>query len=204
LPISEKEAWINNAKRHHLMANHLLAFRDEKNNPYSQTYLKTVHNQLTAIFNHAVKYYDLHSNPAAKAGSMGDKNSGKIDFWTKEEYLLFIDEMMDKSISFYAFEMLYWCGIREGELLALTMDDFDFDNQTVRINKSYQRIKGRDVITAPKTKKSIRTIKMPDFLCEEMKEYFKMLYGIDKTDRIFMITKELSLPQMTWDRVPRE
>ncbi len=66
--------------------NELLAYRDEKKRPYSQTYLKTVHNQLSAIFNHAVRHYDLRSNPAAKAGSMGDKDSGNVSFWTKEEY----------------------------------------------------------------------------------------------------------------------
>ena len=88
--------------------------------------------------------------------------------------------MMDKPVSFYAFEMLYWCGIREGELLALTPADFNFDKETVTINKSYQRLKGQDVITSPKTKKSNRTIKMPKFLCEEMKEYLGMLYGLKK------------------------
>ncbi|MBR6050500.1 MAG: site-specific integrase [Clostridia bacterium] len=169
--------------------NSLLSFRDEKNKPYSETYLKTVHNQLSAIFNHAVKFYDLPSNPAAKAGSIGDKNGGKIDFWTKDEYLRFADEMMDKPISYYAFEMLYWCGIREGELLALTPADFNFDNRTVSINKSYQRLHGKDVITTPKTKKSKRVIKMPEFLCEEIEDYLKMLYGITDNDRIFQITK---------------
>ena len=48
--------------------NELLAYRDEKKKPYSQTYLKTLHNQLSAIFNHAVRYYELRSNPAANAG----------------------------------------------------------------------------------------------------------------------------------------
>ena len=43
-----------------------IAYRDEKKKPYSQTYLKTLHNQLSAIFNHAVRYYELRSNPAAK------------------------------------------------------------------------------------------------------------------------------------------
>ena len=85
--------------------------------------------------------------------------------------------------------MLYWCGIREGELLALTPADFNFDKETVTINKSYQRLKGQDVITSPKTKKSNRTIKMPKFLCEEMKEYLGMLYGLKKKDRIFTVTK---------------
>ena len=58
---------------------------------------------------------------------------------------------MDKPLSYYAFEMLYWCGVREGELLALTPGDFDFEKQTVTISKSYQRNTGKDVITNPNT-----------------------------------------------------
>ena len=169
--------------------NEMLAYRDEKKKPYSQTYLKTLHNQLSAIFNHAVRYYELRSNPAAKVGNMGSEEHREMLFWTKEEYKKFAFEMMDKPVSFYAFEMLYWCGIREGELLALTPADFDFDKETVTINKSYQRLHGEDVITTPKTKKSNRTIKMPHFLCEEMQEYLSMLYGLKKKDRIFTVTK---------------
>lgn len=169
--------------------NELLAYRDENGKPYSKTYLKTIHNQLSAIFNHAIRYYDLKSNPAAKAGHIGEKEAGEMEFWTKEEYQKFADVIMDKPKSFYAFEVLYWCGIRVGELLALTPGDFDFENGLLRINKSYQRIGKRDVITEPKTKKSIRTIKMPNFLCEEIKEYLNMLYGIKPNDRIFVVTK---------------
>ena len=169
--------------------NELLAYRDENRKPYSQTYLKTVHNQLSAIFNHAVRHYDLRSNPAAKAGNMGTEERKEMKFWTKDEYKKFADEMMDKPVSYYAFEMLYWCGIREGELLALTAGDFDFEKGTVTISKSYQRLHGEDVITTPKTKKSNRTIKMPQFLCEELQDYIGMLYGYKKKDRIFPISK---------------
>ena len=169
--------------------NEMLAYRDDKKKPYSQTYLKTLHNQLSAIFNHAVRYYELRSNPAAKVGNMGSEEHKEMLFWTKEEYKKFSYEIMDKPVSFYAFEMLYWCGIREGELLALTAADFNFDKETVTINKSYQRLHGEDVITTPKTKKSNRTIKMPHFLCEEMQEYLGMLYGLKKKDRIFTVTK---------------
>jgi integrase len=48
--------------------------------------------------------------------------------------------MMNKPLSYYAFEMLYWCGIREGKLLVLTPSDFDFKAGTVSISKSYQRL----------------------------------------------------------------
>lgn len=61
--------------------------------------------------------------------------------------------------------------LTKAELLALTPGDFDFEKQTVTISKSYQRIKGKDVITDPKTPKSNRVIQMPAFLCEEMRDY---------------------------------
>ena len=96
---------------------------------------------------------------------------------------------MDKPVSYYAFQMLYWTGIREGELLALTPADFDFEHGTVKISKTYQRFKGEDVVTSPKTKKSNRTIQMPEFLCTQMQEFFKMQYGLKKKDRIFTVTK---------------
>lgn len=177
--------------------NVMMDYRDQNDKGYSSTYLKTLHNQLSAIFNHAVKYYELRSNPAAKAGNMGKERSKEMLFWTKEEYLDFSIAMMDKPISFYAFEMLYWCGIRLGELLALTPADFDFSNSTVTINKSYQRIKCEDVITDPKTPKSNRVIQMPDFLCEEMQEYIASLYGHKSTDRIFPITKSYMHHEMS-------
>ena len=169
--------------------NEMMNYRDEHGNPYSPVYLKTLHNQLSTIFNHAVKFYGPSENPAAKAGNMGKAKNKEKEFWTKDEYLKFIYEMLDKPISFYAFEMLYWTGIRLGELLALTSADFDFERKTVTINKSYQRIGKKDIITSPKTEKSNRVINMPDFLCEEMKEYIDSLYGVTDSDRIFPISK---------------
>lgn len=169
--------------------NEMLKLKNKQGNLYSPVYLKTLHNQLSAIFNHAVRFYGLRENPARKVGNMGKAKNREMLFWTQEEYSKFALAMMDKPISYYAFEMLYWCGIREGELLALTPADFDFERGTVTINKSYQRIKGRDLITEPKTKKSNRTIKMPEFLIEEIQDYLKQLYGIKKNDRLFEITK---------------
>ncbi|MCD7783157.1 MAG: site-specific integrase [Firmicutes bacterium] len=169
--------------------NTLLNYKDENGKAYSPVYLKTVQNQLNAIFNHAVKYYNLRESPCKKAGSIGKKKNREMLFWTKEEYLKFAYAIMDKPLSYYAFEMLYWCGIREGELLALVPADFDFEKNTVSITKSYQRISGRDIITSPKTEKSNRTIKMPTFLSEEMQDYLKMLYSVKEGDRMFPITK---------------
>lgn len=160
-----------------------------KDNNYKQTYLKTIHNQLSALFNYAVRFYGLKSNPARLAGNMGKEEVGEMKFWTKEEYLTFSRAMMNKEESYHAFEILYWCGIRLGELLALTAEDFDFEKKTLRINKSYQRIKGKDVITTPKTRKSNRVLTLPDFLAEEMQDYISRLPYLKVDDRIFTITK---------------
>ena len=177
--------------------NEQISYRDEKGKPYAPTYLKTLQSELSALFNHAVRFYELKSNPVVKAGSLGKGKAEEMLFWTKEEYLKFIEAVKDKPYSYHAFQILYWCGLRVGELLALTPQDIDFDNKVIRVTKSYQRLEGKDVITDPKTPKSKRNVSMPDFLCEELKDYIGRLYGILPTDRIFHLTKSFLHHEMT-------
>ena len=87
--------------------NRLMAHRNEKGESYAPTYLRSVNNQLSAIFNHAVRYYGLKSNPCAKTTRMGSSKGGEMLFWTREEYLRFADAVSDKPESYYAFEILY-------------------------------------------------------------------------------------------------
>ena len=156
---------------------------------YSQTYLRTINNQLTAIFNYATQYYDLKNNPCKKAGSIGKNKAEKMNFWTKEEFSMFIEGIMDKQRSYTAFMVLFWTGMRIGELLALTPSDIDFEEKTIHISKSYQRIDGRDVITPPKTKKGNRIITVPDFLLADLKDYMDSIYCLENNDRLFPVTK---------------
>lgn len=156
---------------------------------YSPTYLKTINNQLSAIFNYAVRYYDLKSNPCAKAGSMGKSKAEEMDFWTGEEFRKFIDSVMNKRLSYMAFMTLYWTGMRMGELLALNPKDVDLKKRTISITKSYQRLGKKDVITPPKTPKSKRVITIPEFLAADIKDYMDSLYELQENDRLFPITK---------------
>ena len=156
---------------------------------YSPTYLKTINNQLSAIFNYAVRYYDLKSNPCAKAGSMGKSKAEEMDFWTGEEFRKFIDSVMNKRLSYMAFMTLYWTGMRLGELLALNPKDVDLEKRTISITKSYQRLGKKDVITPPKTPKSKRVITIPEFLAADIKDYMDSLYDLQENDRLFPITK---------------
>ena len=156
---------------------------------YSPTYLKTINNQLSAIFNYAVRYYDLKSNPCAKAGSMGKSKAEEMDFWTGEEFRKFIDSVMNKRLSYMAFMTMYWTGMRMGELLALNPKDVDIEKKTISITKSYQRLGKKDVITPPKTPKSKRVITIPEFLAADIKDYMDSLYDLQEDDRLFPITK---------------
>ena len=156
---------------------------------YSPTYLKTINNQLSAIFNYAVRYYDLKSNPCVKAGSMGKSKAEEMDFWTGEEFRKFIDSVMNKRLSYMAFMTLYWTGMRMGELLALNPKDIDLEKRTISITKSYQRLGKKDVITPPKTPKSKRVITIPEFLATDIKDYMDSLYDLQENDRLFPITK---------------
>ena len=147
---------------------------------YSPTYLKTIHNQLSAVFNYAVRYYDLPKNPCAQAGSMGKGNAQEMQFWTQEEFETFLEFVKDKPVSYYAFLTMYWTGVRVGELLALTLADFNAEEKTLTVNKSYQRIDKKDIITEPKTPKSNRVITLPDV---------GKLYGMMPNDQLFNISK---------------
>jgi integrase len=156
---------------------------------YADTYLKTIHGQMSAIFNYACRYYGLADNPCKKAGSIGRSNGEVKNFWMQEEFETFLECFEDDRKTRMAFQMLYWTGMRIGELLALTYNDINMEEKTVSITKSYQRLKGKDIITAPKTQKGIRVISMPDFLIEELEEYCSHLYGIMRKDRLFNFTK---------------
>ena len=170
--------------------NEMLGFRDSKTGkPYSKSYLKTIHNQLSAIFNHAVRHYKLKENPAMLVGNMGSDKNIQMQYWTKDEYLRFADVMMDEPVAYGCFQILYWCGIREGEMMALTLDDLDFESGKLRINKTFQHLKGKDMVTEPKTPKSNRVIQMPEFLVEELRDYVKMQYDLKPTDRLFPVCK---------------
>ena len=156
---------------------------------YKPTYLKSINNQLSAIFNYAVKYYELKDNPCRKAGSMGKAKADEMEIWTKDEFQQFADCLMDKRISWLAFQILFWTGIRIGELLALTFGDVDLDGKVITISKSYQRLKGKDVITPPKTPKSNRRVNIPQFLADDIRDYKESLYAPQPEDRVIPVAK---------------
>ena len=159
------------------------------------TYQRTIHNQLSAILNWAVRYYGLPANPCKAAGSIGKKNADEMNFWTQEEFETFL-ACVKRPSARAGFSLLFWTGMRIGELLALTLSDFDFEKKTVSITKSFQQIEGREVITEPKTQKSRRVVALPEKLCEIVQDYVGRLYDYSPDERLFPFTKSYYSAQM--------
>lgn len=167
--------------------NELLSYRGDDGQPLSQTYLKTVNNQLSAIMNYAVSHYRLPANPCKAAGSIGKSKADEMNIWTQEQYEKFSSQIQKSSVRL-AFDVLFYTGMRSGELLALTPADI-LPTKRIDINKNYAKVKGEELFLEPKTPKAKRCISIPDFLYDDICDYVSKLYGIGQGDRIFYFSK---------------
>ena len=156
---------------------------------YSKTYLKTIYNQLTAIFNYAIRFHNLDKNPCHIAGSIGKKDADEMQILSLQEFNKMIDCVTDKENKFF-YIILFWTGMRKGELLALTYEDVDFENKTIMINKNFQIVKKERLITDPKTPRGRRVIAVNDIVLNCIKNLWSTSYKPNKTDKIFYLSKD--------------
>ena len=175
--------------------NEIINALGKEGKPYSQTYLKTINNQMSAIMNYAVRNYNLPRNPCIAAGSIGKGNAEEMNIRTKDQYEHFCTFVNKKAMKL-AFDILFFTGIRSGELLALTPEDV-LPDKALRICKNYAKIRGVEMFLTPKTPRSKRTLSIPDFLYNEILEYINSLYECKATDRIFYFTKHALTKEIT-------
>lgn len=166
---------------------------------YAPTYIYTINNILNTILKYAVNYLNLGKNPADATESIGTARNDHFDFWTPDEFKKFLDALNDKEanakaqikrrcsdyVLTMAFTILFYTGLREGELLALTSNDIDLEKQTISVTKTFKRLKSQDYLSSPKTKNSTRVIKISATLTEKIKEYLSSIVDLQPTDRIF-------------------
>lgn len=138
---------------------------------FSSSYTRTLNSQLSAVFNYGVRYFNLVKNPVRQAGTIGDKKAKNINFWTVEEFKKFMTYIDADSDFYVAYNLLFWAGIRKGELLALTFNDFDFKTNELHITKTLTVINKKRVINPPKTPKSNRVILLPQKIINLVKRY---------------------------------
>lgn len=174
-----------------ITASHILTWQNEiMSKGFSDSYLRMIQNQLTALFTHASKIYDLKSNPCKKVKRMGSSDSRSLDFWTYDEFKQFIGTVEPGSMYHLVFDTLFFTGMRVGEMLALTPEDIDLEKNQISITKTYYRTNKTDVITEPKTKQSIRTVEIPEFLKREFKAFIEAHYEMPDDERLFPVVQE--------------
>ncbi len=170
---------------------------NEKN--YAPTYVYTINNILNTILKYAVRYLNLNKNPADATETIGEARNDHFDFWTPEEFDKFLTALNDKEANAkaqikrkcsdyaltMAFTILFYTGLREGELHALTSSDIDLDKQTISVSKTFKRLKSQNYLSSPKTKNSNRVIKISTTLTEKIREYLSSIEDLQPTDRIF-------------------
>ena len=161
--------------------------------PYSPVSLHEMQATLSSIFNFAVKFHGLAKNPVPIAGAIAPAKSHTMNFWTADQFRQFIATIPKDDLHRAAFILLFFTGIRRGELLAITPADFDFDAALLSISKSYKRLQGKDFIQPPKTEKGRRVIALPPFVASIMEDCLHRLGDPAPGQRIFDSISQFSL-----------
>lgn len=163
--------------------NTIQAWTNSLTEDISLTHAKNIYTQMRAVFNHAMRLYGLNPNPCHRVRPPSKRETPpEMQFWTYEEYIQVIDNIEDIKAR-TAIILLYWTGIRKGELLALQWSDLYGD--TLNISKSLQRLSGKSVVTPPKTAGSVRDILLPSQALEALLMWRESSPQVADTDYVF-------------------
>lgn len=163
-------------------------FQNELIKKYEPRTIKNINTCFKMVFIWCMRYKGLASNPFDKVDKFKLEIDKRMDIVTVNEFNEIIAQVNNDDMKLM-YKLLFWTGLRLGEARALKTDDIDFNNKTISVSKSYTRLKGKDVITSPKTKSSIRTIKIDDVLVEDIKEYLNKAKYILDDNFIFRYNK---------------
>lgn len=146
----------------------------------------TLETQCNAIEHHALPFFrDLIVSAITPAEVAAWQNELLSKGFSASFTRQINDHIKDNIELYTAFEILYYTGMRKGELLALTLEDINFSEKTISINKTLAYVKGEYIFQPPKTEKSKRTIDAPNFLLEEIKAYIARIYDPRPDQRLF-------------------
>lgn len=150
---------------------------------YALTTQRQIQGRLSAILSYAMRFRGLRMNAAREAGSIGKDHADRGRIWKLEEFNQFIEcvPMEYKA----AFIVLFHSGMRVGELLALTIADYNAAERKINIDKSLYRLHGQNLIGTTKNDSSKRVITLPKIAADALEEYISHLYKPRPYERIF-------------------
>ena len=169
----------------------LIAWQNaKKKEGYSDGYLLSMRKELSAVLNFATKEYGWDDNPSKNVKRMGkfNKRVRKDDWWTVDEFDTFIAGVDKESKYYVIWNVLFYSGIRLGELLAMKRNDVSRENNCIYIDETYARLEKEDIFSTPKSESSERMVYLPPDTMELLTNYLDKHPDIEENDRIFSIS----------------
>jgi integrase len=154
------------------------------------TSLRTMHAQLTALFNYAVKFHGLRINPCKIAGTIGKtkREAEDLSFWTIDDFNEAI-KVMNEEVCKISLIVLFYTGIRSGELRALTWGDINLEKMEIHINKTVVESGAGFEINKPKTSKGTRIISLPQKVNDALVKWKEKQYKATSKMNVFPINR---------------
>ena len=152
--------------------------------------IRTYNRHLASIMYFGMRCYGLKENPVALAGAIRipdrEKDVQTVRFWTREQFERFLSSIKNPA-QHLAYNMLFWTGMRNGELLGLRICDIDIGQRKIRIEQNKVGIpgEGRWILQTPKTRHSRRVIGITKALADELQNYLGRLHEPDPDDLLF-------------------
>lgn len=156
-----------------------------KGNPLKNSTINNAIALFREVFAFAKRNFGLRENPAEDVEKLKVQSEPVLKIWTKEQFDIFYANL-DRELHRTLFNLLWWSGLRVGEALALLKTDIHDDY--ISVTKTFRRVHGVDRFTTPKTKSSVRKVKVPPFIITQLQNYIARLYSFKDNDRIFPLT----------------
>lgn len=207
---------IGNIKLQNLKTEHIQALYNKmyKNGEgLSATTVKRNHVTLRQCLEKAVELNYINKNPAKYCTLPKEKKDTQYKAFTAEE-IKKIMKVLNAENTYEVLIMLdFATGLRQGEILALTWEDIDFENSCLTVNKALSQIKVRDaegntikddnlkkrktIVKQPKTESSNRVIPLPQNIIYTLKKHklrtaeINLKYGIPVNDSNLVFPSEV-------------
>ncbi|RDY67307.1 site-specific integrase [Halobacillus trueperi] len=146
--------------------------KDHKDGGLSPASIQYHYRVLRNIFKRATEWNVIKNNPVENV-TKPKLAQEKTDVYTQEEvqhlFALLENEPVHHNL---IIKLAIMAGLRRGEILGLQWENIDLDNRTIEVKHSLQYLNGEGFhLKTTKTKSSIRSVVIPNFLVEELRAY---------------------------------
>ncbi len=130
----------------------------------SKSFLSKLKSEITAMFNAAEDEGLIQRNPCRRLvlPACEDHPRRALTEAEREAFL----KAADRQKHGLLFQIIYYCGLRPGEVRALTYNDIDLEKRSISVSKALEESTGK--IKMPKSKSGIRTVPIPDELLRRL------------------------------------